>query len=438
MQWVIEGLIILGMLAMNAVFAAYEMALASVSRARLEALAQLNRRGAHAAVQMKGRLERSLAVVQVGITLAGAIAAATGGAGVDQYLAPALSTRLGLTDPVSEFLALSLFVIPLSALTIVFAELVPKMFAIKNKEFVALFLSPTMHVISYVIYPAIFVLEVTVKRIMRFGERKPIGPEALADKSAGLLELRAAASLARASRLIGALEEKIVISAVQLSVRSVREVMLRAEEITTIPENVTLTEALIEAHFYMHTRYPTCAEKGNPQTITGYVNFKDIVAALKINPSDPRLKNIIRPIKRIDARTSLSQALDLMIRDNAHIACVSEAGKTLVGLITLEDIVEELVGDISDEYDRLPTHIHPLASGCIVGGGVSMQVARTALGIKAMAGPAGPITLAAWCAAHHTGALAGDTVIRAEGLEVRVRKIRRRKVMEAVLRPCER
>jgi putative hemolysin len=434
MQWLVEGLIILAMLAVNAVFAAYEMALASVSRARLAALAQANRHGAHAAVHMKERLEKSLAVVQVGITLAGAIAAATGGAGVDEFLSPVLSARFGLSASTSEYVAVALFVLPLSALTIVFAELVPKMVAIKNNERVALLLSPAMQVISCVAYPAIFLLEASVKQIMKVGERVKGEADPHAEKRGGLLELRAAASLARASRVIGALEEKIVVSAVQLSERSVREVMLPAEEIAMIPENASMSDALIQAHVHMHTRYPTCAEKGNPQTITGYVNFKDIVATLRINPADPRLKNVIRPIRRMDARTTLAHALEQMVRDSVHIALVTEADRTVVGVITMENIVEELVGSIDDEYDRLPVHIHPLAVGWIAGGGAPMLRVSATTGLAPPEDMPASASLATWCEAHHSGPLENDMRISADGLEVRIRKIRRRKVMEAVIR----
>ncbi len=437
MQWMFEGMVILVMLVVNAIFAAYEMALASVSRARLEALAQLNRRGAHSAIQMKSRLERSLAVVQVGITLAGAIAAATGGAGVDEYLVPVLSRTLGLTDRVAEFLGVTLLVIPLSALTIVFAELVPKMFAIKNKEFVTLALSPVMRGVSYVIYPAIFLLETIVKHIIHQGERKGIVPTALADEKVGLVELRAAASLARSSRLIGALEEQIVHAAARLSVRTVREVMTPISEIATIPQCASLADALIRAHIHMHTRYPTCAEEANPQTITGYVNFKDIIATMKTSPHEAGLRSIIRPIKRIDEYTSLSQALEQMIRENAHIACIVQTGGTLLGLLTLEDVMEELVGDIGDEYDRLPTHIQALTSGWIAGGGVSMREVARVTSIPLAVAPASKETLADWCEAHRGVPLRNGDIVRFDGMECNVRKMRRRRLMEAVIRRHE-
>jgi putative hemolysin len=435
MQLLGEGLIILAMLALNAIFAAYEMALASISHARLDALLQLGRRGARSAVWMKTRIERSLAVVQVGITLAGAIAAATGGVGVDKHLAPLL-VDLGLARSTAEFLALALFVLPLSALTITFAELVPKMFALHNKERVALTLSPVLKVVSMIFYPAIFILETTVKRVLRLGwPREKTAAELQAEQKAGLLELRAAASLARAERLIGAMEEKIVTSAVQFPLRTVREVMLPAAEIAMIHESASLMEALLFAHQYMHTRYPTCTEPGNPQSIGGYVNFKDITSTLRVNPAAPSLKCIIRPLPKFGEQTSLAQALEQMMREKVHIAAVTTAGGEILGVITLEDIVGELVGQIGDEYDRLPVHIHPLESGWIIGGGVALATVAKTTGLPVPAEPAAkpPATLAEWFAAQKHGPLHHDDVHRLGDFEVRVRKIKRHKVMEVLL-----
>ncbi len=436
MQILEASLIIVAMLALNALFAAYEMALASISQARLEALAQLHRRGARSAVWMKTRIERSLAVVQVGITLAAAIAAATGGAGVDKHMAPVL-VDLGLARPTAEFLALALFVLPLSALTIIFAELVPKMFALRNKEQVALALSPVIKAVSMVFYPAIFILEASVKRILRLGWRKAQTPaDELAHQKVGLLELRAAASLARAERLIGAMEEKIVTAAVQFPLRTVREVMLPAAEIAMIHEQASLMDALLFAHQYMHTRYPTCTEPGQPASISGYVNFKDIISTLRLNPAAPSLKGIIRPLPKFGEQTSLAQALEQMMREKVHIAAVSAADGALLGLLTLEDLVGELVGPIGDEYDRLPVHIHPLENGWIMGGGVALATVARTIGqpVAAVAGLARPqTTLAEWFAAQKTGPVHHDDVHQLGGLEARVRKIKRHKVMEVLL-----
>jgi putative hemolysin len=138
-----EGVIILVMIALNAVFAGYEIALASVSLARLQVLHTSHRSGASAAMWMKQNMESSLAVVQLGITFVGAIAAATGGAGAEETIAPSLE-KMGLRSGFADLLAITIVVVPLSIITITVGELIPKVFALRNAEWVCLRLSPIM------------------------------------------------------------------------------------------------------------------------------------------------------------------------------------------------------------------------------------------------------------------------------------------------------
>ena len=429
-----DVLVIVAMLAINGVFAAYEMALASVSRARLEVLAQAKRKGAACAVHMKDRLEGSLAVIQLGITLAGAIAAATGGASVDDVLSPWLEGRFGFSTRAASALSLVLLVIPLSAVTIVFAELVPKMVGINHKERVVLALSPMMKAVSWVFYPAVFIFEKAVKLLMRLGRGGASGDESAGADRSGLLELRAAAALARATRIIGPMEERIVVSAVQLSTRTVAEVMVPVEEIMMVISDMSLADVLIEAHTHMHTRYPVCKRPGEPDSIEGYVTFKDIVSALKIDPSGlGGLRGIVRPIRRVAKQTNLAQALTEMIRDRVHIVLVIDGSK-VSGLLTLEDVVEELVGDIHDEYDRLPSHVHAIGESVLAGGGASLGELVKVLGPTAFSGYDAKMLLADW-AEHVKGASAksGET-LQADGMEMFVRKVRRNRATESVVR----
>lgn len=435
MENFVEVVVILVMLAVNAVFASYEMALASVSRTRLEVLLQAKRRGSHCAVYMKERLEGSLAVIQLGITLAGAIAAATGGAAVDEWLSPWLVQNFDMSGGAAEFTALVLFVIPLSAMTIIFAELVPKMIGINNKEAVVLALSPTMKALSRVFYPVVFVFEIVVKNLMRIGKSRETSEKVENDRT-GLLELRAAASLARATRIIGPMEERIVMSAVQLSSRTVADAMIPERDIATIPAGASLAEALIEAHLHMNTRYPVCTEPDNPQTISGYVMFKDIVTALKVNPSGSGLRGILRPIRRIPVSTTLAQALTEMIRDRVHIALATD-GLSVRGLITMEDIVEELVGDIRDEYDRLSAHLTPIGDGWLAGGGVLIGDLAKAMGGTVLMDVDGKLTLSEWIErVRELSPKSGET-IRVNSIDMQIRKVRRNRIAEAIVRPVE-
>jgi len=426
-------IVILAMLALNAVFAAYEMGLASISRARLAVLLNEKRRGAADAAFMKDRMEASLAVVQVGITVVGSVAAATGGAGVTQRLAPYVQEHWHLSRISADVLVLALLVIPLTYITIVFAELVPKMVALHNNEWVVLRLSPAMRVLSRVARPVVFVIECTVKAVVNLLPRQA-RPDAGA-RGQWLHELRAAVSLARTSKLLGEREEKIVLAAAHLSIRPVRDIILPVKDMSMIYVGNTLMEALVQAHMDMHTRFPVCTRLNDPQSVEAYVNFKDIIAAMRVNPKDPSVKGISRPIQRVHEDMVLSQLLEMMIQQKTHIVLVTSKEGTILGMVTLEDVLEELVGEIEDEFDRLPSHVHPCGEGWIMGGGVPMNTVAATAGVAWPANPEGGrvATLAEWSAQHAPASFKGGEAFESDGLRVVARKFRRKRLMEALV-----
>lgn len=427
--------IIILMLIFNAFFAAYEMALASIPRVRLAVFIAQKKKGAEEAMFMKDRIEASLAVVQLGITLFGAIAAATGGIGANASLQPILSQFLGIPLIVAQLLALVLIIVPLSVFTIIFGELVPKTFALNNKEWVCLRLSPIMKVLWKVFNPVVVFLERSVKVFLSIGS-KNAGAAAKTGEGHGLYELRTAASMARTLRLIGAREERIVISTTELSSRPVREIVIPAVAISMIPVHSSLSDALVRAHLDMHTRFPVCTQDGDPQSITGYVNFKDIIFALHVNPSNPTLQGIVRPIKCVSASAMISVILEEMIQETAHISLVRDERGKVLGMVTLEDLLEELVGEIKDEYDRLPTYVHPYFDGWVMGGGVTMDVVAQTTGMKNLFIPISTSripTLAEWALHLKDSPLKGGEIIEKNGLTLTVRKLRRGQLAEVVI-----
>jgi putative hemolysin len=435
MSYAFELLIIGVMIVLNAVFTAFEMALASVSQARLLVLKDQKRAGAASALHMKERLGASLAVVQVGITLAAALAAATGGAGVQEAIAPRLQETWQLSHYAAQALALLFCVIPLSSVTIVFGELIPKIFAIENKEWVCLTLAPVMRGFALAIWPIAHFFEWSVTSILRFGRKKYQGKVAEWGDIPGFHELHAAVSLARTKHLMGAQEERIVMSAAQLSRRRIAEIILPAQDISMIPSTLSLSEALIRAHLDLHTRFPICSEENNPQTIEGYITFKDLVSALKMHAATPTVKGIARPIKRLPGYTVISQVLEQMMRDKIHIALVVSDEDKVLGLVTMEDIIEELVGDIEDEADSLPMHMHPTSGGWIMGGGVPMNAIASRLGVpwSSTFAKDSTLRLSDWCVQILNRPLKKGEILRAEGLQVTVRKLRRHKLSEAFI-----
>lgn len=427
-------LIITAMVGCNALFAAYEIALASASLGRLKALADAHRVGARAALFMKQNMEASLAALQLGITLVGAIAAATGGADADELIAPYLVDAFGWSPRVSHVISLALFVIPLSAVTIVVGELIPKVFALKHKEWVCLKLSPPMKALTTVVYPAVWILEGSVRTLISWSERRWTPTmEGHKAEVTEMQELRAVVALARTSRLIGGQEEKIILGAARLSSRSIAEIMIPIRDIITLDVSQSMSDSLVLAHTDMHTRFPVCAKAGDPQTICGYVNFKDIVSELRLAPDQPSLRGIMRSMPDLSEELSIAASLQRMIREHVHIALVRNRQGEIVGMVTMEDILEELVGDIEDEYDRVPGHVAEVGVGWVMGGGITLdrleQITGVALDRNRL--PGGCRTLHDWITAHLERPPRGGDIVKAQGLRVLVRKLRRQRVLEA-------
>lgn len=432
-MWFFELIVVFVMIGFNAVFAAYEIALASIGVGRLQALVQEGRRGAKAALRMKQRMEASLAVVQLGITLVGATAAATGGAGAEESIEPMLRNAR-YSAGFSQIVAIALVVAPLTVITIIGGELVPKVFSLRNKDWVCLRLSPPMMWFSYAVWPAVWFLEWSVTGIVKLVGRRPEPGGATVPVEGAVREIHEAAAIARMSRLIGHREEGIIVSASRLAATPLARVMLPAQYIGMLVSNQSLSKALVTAQQEMHTRFPVTEEAGNAQRIIGYVNFKDIVAALHLSRGDGTLLSLMRRLPTFDADLSVADCLEQLIRERNHIGLVRDAGGRIVGLVTLEDIVEELVGEIHDEFDRLPSHLTRAGEGWIAGGFVSLNQIRDTTGIDLRAVSDKPVyTLSDWIVERLDHPPRGGDEICENSYRVVVRKPRHTLVQEAYL-----
>jgi len=418
------------MLVFNAVFAAYEMALASVSKPRIRHLVEKKVPGAVSAHFMKDRMEASLSLIQLGITLAAAAAAATGGAGTYEHVVPLLSDKFALTEGPAEALGLVLFVLPLTFITTVFGELVPKIFAIENKELILLKFSPSFRALYLAFNPLLRIFETIIKGLIR-AVNFVLPPHKQYGEKAALSELRQAAAQARAESLIGTMEEKIVNAAAALSLRRVEEISIPVSSISYIPVTMTLQDALIRAHKDLHTRFPVTKRNNTPSEVIGYVNFKDIVNALKMHAETADVAGIIRPIEKIAAGTAVPRALEEMIARNMHMAVITDGEGETMGLLTLEDIIAQLVGPIKDEFDHLPSYLYAAGGGLIAGGGADMAEILRGLGFKP---DTGNITLAAWTEKKLGRHPRGSDLLKHGPIEVLIRKTRRNRVAEAFIR----
>ncbi len=427
-------LIIVLMLIANALLAAYEMALASISRTRLSLLVQSKRSGAETALYMKDHMEGSLAVVQIGITLVGAVAAAFGGSDAGSHFAPWLREHLYLSRHAANALAMICVVLPLSFITIVFAELTPKTFAIKNKEFVVLHLSAGMRLLYAVLSPIVTVMEAIVRFLTKKFSRTPDPKEM---QRTALEDLRTAAAIASSSRLFGKTEEKIVLSSAQFCVRKIREIQVPLEQVYTLNANDSIADTFVKAHLDMHTRFPVRGNPEDPQDIVGYLNFKDIFLSTKIAQGAPTAaRNIVRPILRLEADTIISAALEKLMKNRQHICLVTE-GKTITGILTLEDIFEEMVGEIEDEYDFFPAYIRPFGQALVASAPAKMTDIFERLDLPLPADITSTTTVEQWTNQKLGHEPTKNEKIHSNGILLETRKFRRHKMMEVLISKAE-
>ena len=164
------------------------------------------------------------------------------------------------------------------------------------------------------------------------------------------------------------------------------------------------------------------------------MNFKDIVAALRQSPRDPSLPNLVRHLPTFDAQTSVADCLEHLIRERNHIALVHESDGRTIGMITLEDIVEELVGEIHDEFDRMPAHLTQAGPGWIAGGFVSLSHLREVTGIELQGTSEKPVyTLSDWIVERLGHPPHGGDEVATDTCRILVRKVRHVLVQEAYL-----
>lgn len=247
-----------------------------------------------------------------------------------------------------------------------------------------------------------------------------------------LENLRSLAAYARLSQEIGPYQEKIIKEASRLAHKNAGEIMIPAGEIIYFDDGKSMEDLIVRAHLDPHTRFPMCINNDINQ-ILGYINFKELLFLAKSNPTNPNITGIIRPVRFIPPNMPLSKLLRTFIEEHIHIAIVqSEANETL-GLVTLEDIIEEFLGDIEDEFDRLPKMFHPLSGGVtMVGGGVLWWDLA-----KRLEKPLEPFdgTLSEWLMKRAKKSLKPNDTIAYADLDFIIRRIRRGKVFEVTIVP---
>lgn len=304
-----------------------------------------------------------------------------------------------------------------------FTEILPKSLGVHYNIKIAELSAVPLSILIVVLRPVI--------KLLRF-INKPFEKKKPENDTGTLDEINALASHAQLEKQISTNQANIIKGVTLLSSKKAEDLMIPVDQLTFLSKSHTLSEAIIKAHLDPHTRFPVI-EGDNHDIVVGYVNFKELVYRMRTNPADPTLAGIIRPLRFVNKDTSCQQLLKVFVDEHEHMALVRNNAQNTIGLITLEDIVEELVGEIEDEFDKLPKNIHMLSQGVwIVGGGASMRSISEKLN---RAGLLYDCNISDWIIKQIGHMPAIDERIKTEGHEFNVRRLRRGKVFEVLITP---
>ncbi|HEX6292385.1 MAG TPA: hemolysin family protein [Herpetosiphonaceae bacterium] len=370
--WLEFGLIVLLMIA-NGFFAASEIAVVSARRGRLQQRAEEGSTGAQTALDLAHEPNRFLATVQVGITLIGTFAAAFGGDVLSDPLSEALEPFAGAY---AHPIALTLVVLLLTYLSLILGELVPKRIALQQAEHIATAVAPTMRLISRIAAPVVWFLTISTEAVLRLLGRHQQEAEHVTEEDV--------LSLVREGTEGGTLEaaERDLIERVfDFTDATARSIMTPRTEIFAVPYELPFDQIVARVIESEYSRIPVY--RGTPDTIEGVLYAKDILRATQGHADPPpQLAELIRPPVFVLEHQRISAVLQQFKQTRHHLALVIDEYGQIEGLITLEDVLEELMGDIADEYDEADTMVVRRADGSfLVDGLLSYADAEHRLGL---------------------------------------------------------
>lgn len=327
----VEVAVILLCVCFNGLLSLVEMAFVSVSKPELKGLAKSNSK-ALKLLKLREHPERTLSVLQIGITIVGALSAAIGGVGAEEKLSPYFES-LGLSENIAEIISLFIVVIPLTYLNVVLGELVPKSFALREPMKIALKAVNGLIVAEAILSPFVKLLEFSTQFFVKLVTR-PIRSSSTASEGTDSVNI---ANLSNA-------HQQYVINLVHIETKKIRDILVPWTQVNVVDLKFNLNEVLSLVIKSGHTRLPVYAEN----EIVGILHSKEFITF--ISSGDENWKKIIRPVIRILPSEGILRTLRIMQEKKTHMALV-ENNSEIIGIVTLEDIIEEIVGDIYDEDD---------------------------------------------------------------------------------------
>lgn len=339
-------LLVMLLVLLNGFFVAAEFALVKVRSSRLQELAGTGNRRAPYALRVTGRLDAYLSATQLGITLASLGLGWIGEPAVSKLIVEPLLGLWGLEpgNALAHTISFATAFAVITFLHIVLGELAPKSLAIQKSERVSMWLSMPLMLFYKLFMPAIWLLNGAANRLLRLFGIEPASEHDLAHTEE---EIRILMNQSAKSGIIDKDEMKLFDNIFEFSDRIAREIMLPRTDMEVLYTNASFADNLKVVHKSKHTRYPVAME--DKDRIIGFVHITDLLTS---DPDEVRtLEDFLRPILTVPESMELSRALKLMQKHHSQIAVVIDEYGGTAGLVTVEGILEEIVGEIHDEFD---------------------------------------------------------------------------------------
>lgn len=343
----------------NGFFAASEIAVVTARKTRIKQLIKEERKGAEILLKLKEEPDRFLATIQIGVTLAGVVASAIGGAAAVEVIEPALRTvSIPFINAFSEAMAIGIVVVVITYFALVFGELIPKSLALANSESIGLFTAPAVHKFSKIAVIFVNILTASTNILLR-----PFGKKAFSER--GYITEEEIKMLIEEGKERGVFEpeeKELIHSVFEFTDTSVKEVMIPALQMVTIGINMSVNEVkaiILEEKF---SRYPVIGKDIND--IRGVIYARDFYNIFtKGGVVD--MHKIIKTPMFIPEVMKISILLREMQKKRVHLAIVIDEYGAVSGVVTLEDLLEEIVGEIRDEHD-IESPVIQLSDGSMI------------------------------------------------------------------------
>lgn len=333
-----EVIIVLICLCLNAILSCIEMAYVTVSKPQLRKMAQSGDKSALRVLALKTNPERVLSVLQVGITLVGAISAAVSGAGAEEYLSPFFERSFGITEEWAETLAIISIVLPLTFVSVVFGELIPKTVALRFPVRFAKIGSYVLLILDSVFSPAVYVLEMTTRVFTNLFVKKH-SVESLAE-TASSLDLDALTDS----------HKQYVFNMISVEKKRLKDILIPWNLVTTVSRTAHHTDVIELIRTEKHTRIPVLDD----DTPIGILHAKEFISEIEVSKVD--WLALVRPPIFLSPDEPILNVLKLLQLKKSHMGIVRK-NQTVLGIVTIEDILEEVVGEIHDEDDTPRTFL---------------------------------------------------------------------------------